>query len=87
MVGLNSIIVSSDHNYLDIKKPYFDNSELEKPIAIGNNVWIGAGSIILGGSALGSGSVVAAGTVVKGIFPENSLIAGVPGKLKRTINR
>jgi len=87
MVGIGSVIVSSDHDYINIKTPYYDNSEIPKPISIGSNVWIGSGCIVLGGSEIGSGSVVAAGSVVQGIFPPNSLIVGIPGKVKSTIKR
>lgn len=87
MIGIGSVIVSSDHDYHNIKIPYYDNSEIPKPIFIGKNVWIGAGSIVLGGSIIGSGSVVAAGSVVHGKFPANSLIVGVPGKVKSIIER
>ena len=87
MIGIGSVIVSSDHDYHNIKIPYYDNSEIPKPIYIGENVWIGAGSIVLGGSVIGAGSVVAAGSVVHGKFPKNSLIVGVPGKLKSVIER
>lgn len=49
-----------------------------QPIIIGNNVWIGLNAIILKGSVIGDNSVVAAGSVVKGVFPNNSLIQGNP---------
>ena len=44
------------------------------PIIIGNNVWIGANSIILRGTVIGDNSVVAAGSVLKGEYPPNSVI-------------
>lgn len=43
-------------------------------VKIGNNVWIGANTVILRGTEIGDNSVVGAGCVVKGIFPENSVI-------------
>ena len=42
---------------------------------------------VLGGSEIGFGSVVAVGSVIKGKFPENALIAGIPGQLKQIIER
>ena len=60
-----------------------------KPIAsditIGNGCWIGMGAIILSGSKVGDGCIIAAGAVVKGEFPENVLIAGVPAVIKRKL--
>ena len=45
------------------------------PVSIGNNVWVGANSVILRGVEIGDNCVVAAGTVVtKGSYPANTLI-------------
>jgi acetyltransferase-like isoleucine patch superfamily enzyme len=49
-----------------------------KEIAIGENVWIGLNAIILKDTYIGDNSVIAAGSVVKGNFPNNSLIQGNP---------
>ncbi|WP_285245701.1 acyltransferase [Pseudarthrobacter sp. fls2-241-R2A-127] len=49
-------------------------------VVIGENVFIGARSIILKGTIIGDGSVVGAGSVVKGKFPANSIIAGNPAR-------
>ncbi|MHB8360932.1 MAG: gamma carbonic anhydrase family protein [Thermoplasmataceae archaeon] len=55
---------------------------------IGDNVIIGMGSIVLNGAKIASGSIVGAGAVVTENFssPENSLIVGIPAKVKRTGN-
>lgn len=44
-------------------------------VIIGNNVWIGAGVIILSGTHIGDNCIVAAGTIVKGTFPDNCMIS------------
>lgn len=51
------------------------------PVNIGNNVFIGAGSIILPGVTLGNNVVVGAGSVVTKSFPDNSVIAGNPARI------
>ena len=43
------------------------------PIKIGNNVWIGANSIILKGVTIGDNSVIAAGTIVREDVDSNTL--------------
>lgn len=50
-----------------------------------DRVLIGMGAVVLNGAVVGSGSLVAAGTVVlEGtVIPANSLVAGVPGKVRR----
>lgn len=52
-------------------------------ITIGDDVWIGAGSIILPGVHVGSGSVIAAGAVVTKDVATGQIVAGVPAKLVR----
>ncbi len=44
------------------------------PVSIGNNVWIGANTIILRGTTIGDNSVVGAGCIIKGEFPPDSVI-------------
>lgn len=50
----------------------------ESPIRISNDVWIGAGAIILRGVAIGEGGIVAAGAVVTRDVPPFSIVAGNP---------
>lgn len=58
----------------------------EDPVFIRKGSWIGANAVILAGADIGAGSVVAAGAVVlKGIYPPNSLLAGVPAKIKKEL--
>lgn len=55
-------------------------------IIIGDDVWVGAGCTILKGAMIGSGSVIASGSVVlRGTYPENSLIAGSPAVVVKSL--
>ena len=58
---------------------------IAKPITVGNGTWIGARSIILGGITIGEGCVIAAGSVVTKNVPKNSLVAGIPARIKRQL--
>lgn len=51
------------------------------PVKIGNNVFVGAGSIVLPGVTLGDNVVVGAGSIVTKSFPSNTVIAGNPAKM------
>ncbi len=53
---------------------------------IGNNVFIGMNSILLMGAKIGNNCIVGAGSVVKGEFPDNSVIAGNPAKIICTMD-
>jgi len=50
------------------------------PITVGDNVWFGAGVLVLPGVTIGSNVVVAAGAVVNRDVPSNCLVAGVPAR-------
>lgn len=71
---------------LDVKRR---NAGLEYayPINIGNNVWIGAQSIILPGVTIGDNAVIAAGTVVNRNVPSGMLVAGNPCRIIREIKQ
>lgn len=58
---------------------------MHAPVTIGDNVWVGARSVILPGVTIGNNVVVAAGSVVTKDVPDNSLVAGVPAVIKRKI--
>ena len=69
----NVQIYDHDHDFRaegGVKTGKFKTS----PIKIGNNVWIGANSIILRGTQIGDNCVIGAGCVVKDIIPENKLL-------------
>jgi maltose O-acetyltransferase len=54
-------------------------------ITVEDGVWIGASCLILGGVNIGKGSVIAAGALVKSDVPPNTLVAGVPAVIKRSL--
>ena len=51
-------------------------------ILIGNHVWVGLRSIILG-CRIGNNSIIGAGAVIKGDIPESCVVVGNPGVIKR----
>ena len=57
-----------------------------QPIVIADDVWIGAGAIVLPGVTIGRHSVVAAGAVVTRDVPPGTVVAGVPAKVVKHLN-
>lgn len=57
-----------------------------RPIAIGDDVWIGAGAIILPGVSIGAGTTVGAGSVVTKPLPENVVAVGNPARIVRRLD-
>jgi len=55
--------------------------EPEKPVQIGDDVWIGDNVTILPGVHIGNGCIIAAGAVVTQAVPAFSISAGVPAKV------
>ena len=55
------------------------------PIRIGKNVWVGSHATILPGVTVGDNAVVAAGAVVTKDVPPNTVVAGVPARMLKTI--
>lgn len=54
---------------------------IARPVTIGKNVFIGAGSIILPGTTIGDGSIVGAGSVVRGSIPSSVVVTGNPASV------
>ena len=70
--GPNVLIYDHDHVYDadGVKRNEFECDN----VVIGNNCWIGAGTIILKGTNIGNNCVIAAGSVVKGRIPSGQLL-------------
>lgn len=82
MIGPNVSLITSEHPVAPSKRTLFLQG---KPIVIEKGVWIAAGVTIVGGVTIGENSVVAAGSVVTRNAPANTLVAGNPAKVIRSI--
>lgn len=76
---------SENHNFTDTRRLIREQGVTSAGITIGNNVWVGAKVTFLDGCVVGNHCVVAAGAVVTGIFPDYSVIGGIPAKILKTI--
>lgn len=56
------------------------------PICIDDDVWVGAGVIVLPGVRIGKSSIIGAGAVIKEDVLPYSIVAGIPGRVIRTID-
>ena len=77
-IGDNTIfgpnVIVYDHNHQIVEQKVQGNAYTCESVCIGNNVWIGAGVIILKGAVIGDNCVIAAGSVVKGTIPSGSTL-------------
>lgn len=93
VIGRNSsispfvkIITNQNPNlpYNELKKYY---KSFEKPVIIGDNTYVGTGAIILPGVTIHKMSVVAAGAVVTKNVPSYSVVAGIPAKVVKHLEK
>ncbi|CDF35752.1 unnamed protein product [Chondrus crispus] len=70
---------------LDVETRHRKGLEMAHPITIGSDVWIGGNAIILDGVTIGDGAVVGAGSVVTKDVAPNTVVAGNPARVLRTI--
>lgn len=96
MISWNTTIYcdNMDHNIKSVTAypPYFwkrifgtsdRNRYADNRIRIGNNVWIGAGAIILAGVSIGDCAIIGAGSVVTKDIEPYTIVAGNPAKKLR----
>lgn len=78
LIGPHCMIFTMNHRYKELAKPIRLQGVKMLPVHICDDVWIGAGSIILAGVTLGAGSIVGAGSVVTHNVDPLSIVAGSP---------
>jgi acetyltransferase-like isoleucine patch superfamily enzyme len=76
MIASHVVITTRSH---PLALPRYAVTE-DAPITIEDDVWIGAGAIILPGVTIGAGAVVAAGAVVNTSVRPHTLVGGVPAR-------
>ena len=86
-IASNVTITDIDHPYKDINTP-IEKQPLEvSPVKIGCDCKIYNNSVILKGSVIGNHCVIGANSVVKGEFPDYSIIVGCPAKIVKRYNK
>lgn len=75
---------SSNYRKFDLEKDAFYGTHIERaPVKIGNNVQIGANSIILKGATIGNNVIVGALSLVNKDIPDNCIAYGSPIIIKK----
>lgn len=77
--------ITHDGSVYHLKKKY-PRADLFGKIEIGNNVFVGLGTIILPGVSVGDNVVIGAGAVVSRSIPSNAVAVGVPAKVISTLD-
>jgi maltose O-acetyltransferase len=77
-IGPNVQILTPDHPRDAAERA--TGAEWGRPVAIGTDVWIGGGAIILPGVSIGDGAIIGAGAVVTRDVAPQSTVAGNPAR-------
>lgn len=81
MIAHNVMILGGDHKYQVAGIPtVFAGRPITKPTTIGDDVWVGAGSIIMAGVTIEDGAIIAAGSVVTKDVEAYCIYGGNPAK-------
>jgi maltose O-acetyltransferase len=84
VMGPDVVIMSSAHAFERLDIPINRQGGLsQRPVVIGNDVWIGTRVIIMPGVRIGDQAVIGANTVVTKDVPPRAIFAGSPGKVIR----
>lgn len=79
-IAPNVFITASDYRFVR-GRPFREQPKRERPVRVGNDVWLGAGVVVTAGVTIGDGCIVGAGAVVTRDLPEGSIAAGVPARV------
>ena len=83
LIGPNVTIATTGHPVEpELRR---QTAQFNVPVHIGNNVWIGANSVVLPGVSIGENSVIGAGSVVTRDIPANVVAVGNPCRILREI--
>ena len=83
MLGPNVVIATAGHPINPMLRQRV--TQYNREVHIGNNVWLGAGVIVMPGVTIGDNSVIGAGSVVTKDIPANVVAFGNPCRVFREI--
>lgn len=82
MMGEDVTIIHRNHRHDRTDIPMMDQGfEPERPVTIGDDVWIGDRVVLLPGVRVGRGAILGAGAVVTRDVPDYAIVAGVPARV------
>lgn len=82
----NVFITNMDHNYTETGVHILEQDYNVKTTEISENCFVGYGAVIQAGTVLGKQCIVGANSVVRGVFPDYSVLAGAPAKIIKRYN-
>ena len=84
LIGPNVVMRTAGHRFDNPRIPIRQQGHIALDINIGNDVWIGAGAIVLGGVSIVIGAVIGAGAVVTKDIASMDVAVGIPARMIRS---
>jgi acetyltransferase-like isoleucine patch superfamily enzyme len=84
-IALGTVFITHDGGVWCFRKELV-NGDIFGRIKVGNNVFIGTNCTILPNTIIGDNCIVGAGSVLRGKFPDNSVIIGNPARVVTNMN-
>ncbi len=81
MIAPNVSIIGNSYKYDRLDVPTCFQDKPSKGIKIGENVWLGAGVVVIDGAEIGAGAIISANSVISGRIPPNTVAQGNPAKV------
>ena len=79
-IGPYTVVWTTNHVFDDTESLIRVQGEVQAPVVIESDVWIGASAIVLPGVTIGTGAVVGAGSVVTKDVPAYAVVVGNPAR-------
>jgi putative colanic acid biosynthesis acetyltransferase WcaF len=81
--GHHVYITDQNHGYENVALPISQQSQPERAVVIGDETWLGYGSVVLPGVTIGKHVVIGANSVVTRDIPDYSVAVGSPARVVR----
>jgi virginiamycin A acetyltransferase len=84
LVAANCTFAPTNHAFADPDRPIREQGfqPSRGGILIGDDVWIGANTVLVDGARIGTGSVIGAASLVRGVLPPFCIAFGVPAVVR-----
>ncbi len=80
ILGVGALVFSAERNWVDPNVPMIFQGQRAGPVTIGDDVWLGAHSVVTPGVRIATGTVVGANAVVTHDTEPYAIVAGVPAR-------
>ena len=80
------MLIDFDHGIVEVERPIRLQGIYKRDVKVGHNCWIGYGACVLRGVTVGDNSVIGTSSVVTKDLPANSVAAGLPARVLRTVD-